>query len=319
MTEDGGRPLLLVRSGGPAALPEWQAAFAATTAELEVRGWDDPVVDPARVRYVLVWEPEPGRLAAMPGLRVIFSAGAGVDHILRDPHRPRHVPIVRMGAGEVAQTMGEYVCLGALAILRDLPRMLSAQRAARWDTFEVPRTARETRVGILGLGRIGAVAAGMLRGIGFQVHGWVRTPRPGGDVPCRAGPGELDAFLAESDILVGLLPDTPETRGLMDAARLARLPRGAGIVSVGRGTLLVMPDLLAALDRGHLSLAVLDVFEPEPLPPQDPLWRHPRVLVSAHLAGFASRWTRARAVAEGVAQHRAGRPIPTLYDPDRGY
>jgi glyoxylate/hydroxypyruvate reductase A len=312
-------PILLVRSGGRAALPEWQAVFAEALPGVEIRGWNDPAVDPARVEYVLVWEPTPGRLATYPNLRLIFSTAAGVDHITRDPDLPRHVPIVRMGADEMAQTVGEYVCLGALMILRDLPRIVAAQREIHWERFEPSRTARATRVGIMGMGGIGQVAAGMLQGIGFPVHGWVRTQRAQGGVRCFAGPGELDAFLACTDILVGILPDTPETRGLLNAERLAQLPRGAGLVNAGRGTLIVMPDLLAALDSGHLSLAVLDVFDPEPLPADDPAWRHPRVVVTPHLAGFASRRGRALSVARGIAQFAAGEPITNLYDAGRGY
>lgn len=312
-------PVLLVRSGGAAAVPAWQAAFREALPEVEVRGWDDPSVDPARVAFVLVWEPEPGRLARYPNLQLIFSSAAGVDHITRDPALPPGVPIIRMGADEMAQTVGEYACLGALMVLRDLPRIVAAQRAARWDHFDAGRTARDTRVGILGMGRIGQAAAVMLRGIGFPVHGWARTPREDPAGRCYAGPGELDAFLACTDILVAILPDTPQTRGLMNAERLAALPRGAGLVSLGRGTLLVMPDLLAALDSGQVSLAVLDVFETEPLPGTDPAWRHERIVVSPHLAGFASRPARARSVAEGVARHRAGQPVATLYEPGRGY
>jgi glyoxylate/hydroxypyruvate reductase A len=314
-----GLPVLLVRSGGVASVPEWQALFAELGVAAVVQGWDDPTVDPARVRYVLVWEPEIGRLATYPNLQVIFSSAAGVDHITRDPHLPRHVPIVSMGAEEVAQTVGEYVCLGALTILRDLPRIMAAQRAAKWDAFESGRTACGTRVGIMGMGRIGLRTARMLEGIGFAVHGWTRTPRPGDGPASFTGAAELDDFLARSDIVVGILPDTPQTRGLMNAERIGKLPRGAGLISVGRGTFTVMPDVIAALDAGQLSLAVLDVFETEPLPPEDPAWRHPRIVVSPHVAGGASRRSRAEAVAAGLRQHAAGERIDKTYDPERGY
>ena len=313
------QPILLVRSGGPAALPEWQSAFAAVMPELEVRWWDDAAVDAARVHYVLVWEPEPGRIARLPNLRAVFSTAAGVDHIVRDPDLPKHLPVVRMGADELPQTVAEYVVLGALACLRDLPHILALQAERRWETVHVKRTARQTRLGIMGLGRIGLAAAAMLSPIGFAVHGWSRTARAGSPVPCRAGMGSLDAFLAESDILVGLLPDTPETRGLLDARRLALLPRGASVVSAGRGTLIVQPALLAALDRSALSCAVLDVFPEEPLPPADPAWSHPRVIVTGHLAGNASRPSRAASVAETIRMLAAGEVPPTLYDPARGY
>lgn len=313
------RGVLLVKSGGAAALPEWQAQFAEFAPGLEVRGWDDPAIDPNAVTYVLVWEPEPGRLAGYPGLRAIFSTAAGVDHITRDPHLPRGVPIVRMASEETAQTVGEYVCLATLSILRDSKRLEAAQAAQRWDPFEAPRTALDTRVGVMGMGNIGQVAARMLRGLGFTVAGWTRTPRPLAGIEVHSGLDELDRFLSRSDILVGLLPETPQTRDLLDLKRIGRLPRGAGIVNAGRGSLVVMPDLIAALDEGHLSMAFLDVFDPEPLPADHPAWRHPRITVTSHVAGFASRRSRARSVAAALVAHETGRPMPNLYCAARGY
>jgi glyoxylate/hydroxypyruvate reductase A len=313
------RGVMLVRSGGPAALPEWQAAFASLAPGLAVRGWDDPAVDPDAVAYVLVWEPTPGRLATFRNLRVIFSSAAGVDHITRDPDLPRHLPIVRMASDETAQTVGEYVCLGALAIIRDARRLQAAQAARRWDPFDAARIAPATRVGVMGLGNIGVVAARMLRGLNFVVAGWARSRKTIAGMETYAGMDELPAFLARSDLLVGLLPETAETRGLLDARRLALLPRGAGIVNAGRGSLIVMPDLIAALDAGQVGAAFLDVFETEPLPPDAPAWTHPRITVTSHVAGFASRPARARAVAAALAAFERGAPLPNLYDPARGY
>jgi glyoxylate/hydroxypyruvate reductase A len=313
------RGVMLVKSGGRRAMLDWQALFARHCPGLDVRAWNDPDVHPDSVTYALVWEPDPGRLAGYRNLRVIFSSGAGVDHVTRDPHLPPHVPIVRMGAGEAAQTMGEYVCLGALALLRDYRRIVDAQAQCRWDPFDAPRTAVQTRVGILGLGNLGRRCAAMLRALGFQVAGWARTPREEPGVAMAAGMEELPGFLAATDILVGLLPDTPQTAGLMNAERLAQLPAGAAIINAGRGSLIVMDDLIAALDRGHLSGAILDVFDTEPLPPEHPAWRHPRIGITSHLAGFASRPARAAYVAEALAAHAEGREMPNVYKPERGY
>ncbi|CAN5666847.1 glyoxylate/hydroxypyruvate reductase A [soil metagenome] len=313
------RGLLLVKSGGAAALPEWQARFAERAPDLEVRGWDDPSVDADAVSHVVVWAPEPGRLARYRNLRVIFSSAAGIDHITGDPTLPRAVPIVRMATEETSQTMGEYVCLAALSILRDGHRLAAAQAARRWDPFELPHTALDKRVGILGLGTIGEVAARMLRGLGFTVAGWTRSARAVDGMDVHFGEDGLDRLLAESDILVGLLPETTQTRGLIDGARLARMPRGAGIVSAGRGSLIVMPDLIAALDEGQIGAAWLDVFEPEPLPADHPAWNHPRITVTSHVAGFASRRARARAVVAALEAHERGEALPNLYQPDRGY
>jgi glyoxylate/hydroxypyruvate reductase A len=224
-----------------------------------------------------------------------------------------------MGAGEAGQTMGEYVCLAALALLRDYRRLIDAQAQSRWDPFEGSRTAPQTRVGILGFGNLGRRAAAMLRGLGFPVAGWARTPRTEPGVAIAAGMDALPGFLAETDILVGLLPDTPETAGLINAERIAQLPPGASIINAGRGSLIVMDDLIAALDSGHLSGAVLDVFDTEPLPPEHPAWRHPRIGITSHVAGFASRPARAAYVAEALAAYAEGREMPNLYKPERGY
>jgi glyoxylate/hydroxypyruvate reductase len=313
------RGLLLVKSGGDEAVPEWQAGFRAAAPELEVRGWNDPSVDPDAVTYVLVWEPEPGRIAGYRNLRVIFSSAAGVDHIVRDPTVPTHLPIVRMVSEETSQTLGEYCCLAALSILRDYPRMIAAQAERRWDTYEPPHTARDKRVGIMGFGTIGQVAARMLGGLGFQLAGWARTRKSADGVTMFAGDDELAAFLSTCDIVVNLLPDTPETRGILDARRLAMLPRGAGVVNGGRGTAIVLPDLIAALDSGQIGAAVLDVFEEEPLPADNPAWNHPRITVTGHLAGYASRRARAASVAATLAALERGEIIPHMYDRARGY
>ena len=311
--------ILLVNSGGEAAVPEWQAEFRAVAPHLDVRWWQDPAVDLAEVPYVFLWAPAPGWLARLPGLRLILSSGAGVDHITSDPDWPRHVPIVRMGGAETQQRMGEWVCLAALALLRDLPAAIAGQAARRWVDMPGGRTAPEVRVGVMGLGNLGAHAAGMLRGLGFQVSGWSRTPKRLDGVRCFAGPAERDAFLAGADILVCLLPDTPETRGAIRAETIALLPPGAGVVNAGRGGHVVLPDLLAALDAGRLSGAVLDVFETEPLPGDAAVWAHPRVIVTPHVASLASRRARAGYVAEAIEAFEQGVSAPRLYNPVRGY
>ncbi len=311
--------LLLVKSGGEAAVPEWQRHFAEAAPHIEVRWWDDPSVQPHQVQYVLVWEPDAGRLAALPNLRMVLSTAAGVDHITRDPSWPAHLPLVRMGGEETGQRMGEYVCLACLALLRDARRIVRAQATRQWDYFENPRCAADVRVGIMGLGNLGTRAAAMLSGLGFAVAGWSRTPKTLGGVACFAGPDERDAFLRQCDILVCLLPDTPDTRGAIRAETIALLPPGAAVVNAARGAHLVFDDLVAALDSGHLSGAVLDVFTQEPLPPDHGAWTHPRITVTSHLASLATRGARVRYVTEAIRRFEAGEPLPNLYDPERGY
>ena len=311
--------IMLVKTGGEEAMPEWRALFAEHAPQLDVRWWDDPTVRPEDVGYVLVWEPEPGRLAAMPNLRLICSSAAGVEHITRDPDLPAHLSILRMGSRETAQRMGEFVALSALALLRGMKRIVDSQARREWAYFDSPRAATDTRAGIMGLGNLGTRSAEMLRDLGFITSGWSRTRKQVAGVQCFAGPAEMDGFLAQSDILVCLLPDTAATRDILRADTLARLPRGAGVINVARGTHLVLPDLLAALDSGQLGGAVLDVFEPEPLAADDPVWAHPKVIVSPHLASLASRRARVEYVAEAIAAFERGEALANLYDRERGY
>jgi glyoxylate/hydroxypyruvate reductase A len=202
------QPILLVKSGGEAAMPEWREAFAALAPGLDVRSWDDATVDPDAVRYVLVWDPEPGRLATYRNLQVIFGSGAGVDFIAADPTLPRHLPLVRMATRGAAQRMGEFVTWAVLSLLKDARRIGANQAARRWDHFDPQRTAPETVVGIMGLGHMGEAAARMLQGVGFQLAGWSRTPKSVPGLRGFVGPAERDAFLAACDILVCLLPAT---------------------------------------------------------------------------------------------------------------
>ncbi len=315
----GWRMILLVNSGGEAAVESWRGLFGQHAPHLDVRWIHDPTVAPEDVHYVFCWTPRPGFLATLPNLRLILSSGAGVDHITADPAWPSRIGIVRMGGAETAQKMAEYVSLGALSLLRDSRRMAIGQAAARWDNFEAPRTAREVRAGVMGLGNLGAAAAAMLAAIGFDTAGWSRSRKDLPGIACYAGDAERDAFLARTDLLVCLLPDTPDTRGAIRAETIDRLPRGAAVINAGRGSHVVMDDLLAALDSGQLSGAMLDVFETEPLPEGHRAWTHPRITVTPHIASLSSRPARARYVADAIAAFERGDTPPNLFDPARGY
>ncbi|WP_367615399.1 2-hydroxyacid dehydrogenase [Teichococcus aerophilus] len=311
--------LLLVKSGGEKALPEWQSCFKAADPRLDVRSWTDPAVRAEDVRYVLVWEPDAGRLSQMSGLKAVFSAGAGVDHVTAVADWPRHLPLVRMGGDETVQRMGEYIVWSCLSLLRETRHFALAQAESRWAHKMTPASAPRRRVGIMGLGNLGAAAATMLRALNFPVQGWARSPKDIPGVRSFVGAEGLPEFLATTDILVCLLPSTPETAGLIDSRLLAQLPPGAQLVNAGRGQHVVEADLIAALDSGHIAGAVLDVFVQEPLPAENPLWRHPAVTVTPHVASMANRQDRAIYVAAAIAAHEAGLPMPNVYDPERGY
>lgn len=310
---------LIVKSGGPQAYEEWRSLFAQLSPEVEVLDWFNPPADLRGIEYALVWAPEAGRLAGLPDLKLIVSSGAGVDHILADPQLPGHLPIVRMLLDVTAVEMGEYVLMSALMLVRDMKRMVANQAKGHWEEFFPPLRSTTTRVGIMGLGSLGAAAADLLARAGFMVSGWSRRRAELPGVRCHAGEQEFDAFLAETDILVCLLPATEATRGILDARTFGRLPRGACLINAARGSHLVQDDLLAALDSGQIRQAVLDVFEPEPLAGDSPLWSHPGVIVTPHIASTPNRRDRAARAAELIGMHSRGEPLPNLYDRAKGY
>jgi len=310
---------LVINSGGPQGLPEWRKYFSEFAPALEICGRHEPVADPGQIGYALVWEPDPGWLASLPNLKLIISSGAGVDHILADPQRPVHVPIARLVTQETAGEMSEFVLAAALAITKEFKRFANDQAQRRWDPPEAPRMMRDMCVGVMGLGYLGTATATLLARAGFPTIGWSRSPAQLPGVESYAGPQQLAAFLARTGILVCLLPGTDATRGILGARTFAQLPRGAALISVGRGSHMVEPDVLAALDSGQLSQAVLDVFDTEPLPADSPLWRHPGVMVTPHCAATPTRCERARYVAELIHRCEAGEALPNLYDPAKGY
>ena len=295
----------------------WRDALAEAVPDLVVLDWDE-VRDPAAIEFALVWTPPRGSLRRFPNLKAILNLGAGVDALLKDPDLPPGVPIVRMVDDDLAKSMGEYVLLHALRYHREMPRLTAQQQAREWTTIELP-TARHCRVGIMGLGGMGGETARHLLAVDFDVAGWTRSPRKMPGVECFHGADGLGPFLARTDILVCLLPLTPETEGILDRDLFARLPRGAYLINAGRGGHQVEPNILEALDSGQLGGATLDVFRTEPLPPDSPFWAHPKVTVTPHNASVAHPRSAIRHVAESIRCVRAGTPLRHVVTPEVGY
>ena len=308
--------MALLYKSDPARGAEWATILAQKAPDLSFRIWPE-IGDPTEVRYFAAWMPPDDLMTQFPNLELLISVGAGVDH-LDLSKLPPNLPVVRMVEPGIVDGMVEYVSMAVLGLHRDLIDYAAQQRGEIWKQIRV-RPAATRRVGVLGLGMLGEASCTMLKSFGFQVAGWSRSRREIEGVTCFAGTDELPDFLARTDILVCLLPLTDETRGMLGAELFAQLPKGARLVNTGRGGHLDQDALLAALDSGQISAAWLDVTTPEPLTKGHPLWRHPRVLITPHIASMTQPETAVEVVLENLRRHHAGEALIGLVDRKRGY
>jgi glyoxylate/hydroxypyruvate reductase A len=314
---------LLIHGGTENWAPErWKRRFDEVCANRPVWLLPGGNGDPSDVHYAAVWKPAPGELATFANLRVIFNLGAGVDALMADSSLPK-VPLVRVAVGDLTHRMTEYVVLHVLMHHRQELYLRSSQREKRWaPRFQWPASA--ISVGIMGLGTLGTDAAGALRRLRFNVAGWSSSPKSIDGIECFHGKGGLDAFLRRTDILVCLLPLTPETRDILNRDLFTRLnrtgPMGAPVlINAGRGGLQNEADILACLDDGTLGSASLDVYAKEPLPPESPFWTHPKVVLTPHNAADTDPDEISRYVARQIARFEAGARLENVVDPARGY
>jgi glyoxylate/hydroxypyruvate reductase A len=283
----------------------------------------DETVDRAGIRYAMAWRHKPGTLANYPNLAAIFSLGAGVDHIFADPLLPL-VPVVRVVDPGLRDRMSEWVLLHVLMHHRQ-QRMYDYQQYEKiWTDDSIQPAAREVRVGVMGMGVLGTDSAQKLRMLGFDVAGWSRTAKTIPDIPCFSGADGLDTFLARTEILVCLLPATPDTRGILDRTLFEKLARdgrlgGPIILNAGRGALQVETDILDCLDDGTLQAATLDVFETEPLPATSALWHHPRVTITPHNSALSTPGDVAALILRQIAAFERGEPLQNVVDRQRQY
>ncbi|MSO69686.1 MAG: glyoxylate/hydroxypyruvate reductase A [Alphaproteobacteria bacterium] len=296
---------------------DWTRAFAKLMPELEVRAWPN-IGRTDEIEVALVWRPPRESLLGLPNLKLIASLGAGVDHLLRDTLLPDGVPVTRFVDDDLTAMMREYAVLHVLACHRRLPEYLELQRNGQWVELPQP-LARERKIGIMGLGVLGGAAATRLAGFGFDVAGYSRSAKSLKGVTVFAGRDQLKPFLARTEILVNLLPLTPDTESLIDREALAALPKGASFINLGRGGHVVEADLAAALDSGQIKAAILDVFRKEPLPAESPFWRHPRVIVTPHVASITNPESGARKIIENLKRIRQGLAPLNRVDPTIGY
>jgi glyoxylate/hydroxypyruvate reductase A len=303
---------------------DFHEAACRQAPDRDVRLWPE-VGDVTEIRHALAWQPLAGELAKFPNLELVVSVGAGVDHLFRDKALP-DVPIVRYVDPDLTTRMVQYVVLHTLFHVRRMTEHLAQQREARWEYVPEPMPG-EVRVGIMGIGVLGQAAAGALRALGYQVRGWSRSPKTVEGVECFAGEAGLEPFLAGTDVLVVLLPFTPDTHHIIDSKLLAKLSTsgrhhrlpGPVLINAGRGGLQVEDDIRAALEDGTLYAASLDVFETEPLPADSPLWRQPNLVITPHNAAESATESIARYFLRQVARMEAGQAPENIVDPKAGY
>ncbi|AOO80500.1 2-hydroxyacid dehydrogenase [Bosea vaviloviae] len=312
--------LLLAMTGWH--VEDWRARFQALLPDIPVVILGEPF-DRRAVHYVASWKHPEGSLAGLPNLAAIFSLGAGVDFLFADQRLPE-APIARVVDPDLTTRMSEYIVLHCLMILRQQRRYDRQQPTKSWEDDRHQPAARSVRVGIMGLGELGLDAARKLQVMGFDVAGWSRSPKSVEGLTTFAGEDGMAAFLARTDILVSLLPLTPETKGTINAALLAGLASdgrlgGPFLVNAGRGGLQVEADIMAALEAGTLKGATLDVFETEPLPADSPLWSHPAVTVTPHNAAMSEPEAVANLISAQIRRLEAGQPLEHVVDPQRGY
>jgi glyoxylate/hydroxypyruvate reductase len=297
--------------------PQWRALLTRMEPKIEFRVWPE-VGKPEEIEFILAWKHKPGDLQRYPKAKAIFWLGAGVDHLVKDPDLPRHIPIVRLVDDGLTSSMTEYVLQHVLHYHRRQPEFDALQTHRDWKQLVYP-LARNRKIGLLGLGVLGSDAAQKLLVFDFDVAAWTRTPKSLPGVTSFHGESGFLPFLNRTEILVCILPLTPETMGIIDARTLAALPEGAFVINAARGGHVVDGHLIAALDSGHIAGATLDVFHEEPLPPGHPFWSHPKIRVTPHVAGQTFAETAAEGVLAGMRAIAAGQPPKNLVDLAKGY
>jgi glyoxylate/hydroxypyruvate reductase A len=307
--------ILLYRGDG--IIEPWARDFAATLPQADMVLWQEgqPV---ERCDYAVIWAPSPALLEQLAHVKAVFLMGAGVDALLKFGDALPDTPIVRLGDAGMAAQMADYVMHAVLRYFRRFDEYERQARQGIWKPLP-PRVKSEFTVGVLGLGKLGVPVLRALRQLGFPVRGWSRTAKDLPGVDCFAGMGALDDFLAGTQVLVSLLPLTPETGNLLDRARLSKLPQGAYLVNVARGAQVAEPDLLALIRSGHIAGATLDVFRNEPLPAPHPFWSEPRIAITPHISALTLREEAVRQIADKIALLERGETIHDVVDRNLGY
>ncbi|MEQ9378870.1 MAG: glyoxylate/hydroxypyruvate reductase A [Imperialibacter sp.] len=297
-------------------LSRWIREFNNADESLDVRIWPE-TGDQSEVTCAVVWGHPTGSLTAFPNLKLICSMGAGVDHVLKDPELPDSVPVVRIVDEGLSFSMSNYIVSAVLYHHRRFEKYLADKKAHIWDQPSPPEV--DCRIGIMGFGVLGQDAGRKLKALGFDVFGYANSRKKVDGIQCFAGEGELSAFLREINVLVCLLPATPETKGVLNKKFFEGMNRGTYLINAARGHHQVTDDIIGAIDNGTLSGAFLDVFEKEPLQTDHPIWGHPKVFITPHIASITNPGAAAPQIVANYKAMMEGQPLKNTIDRDRGY
>ncbi len=300
---------------------EWLAGIKQRLPQAEIREWQRGDERPAD--YALVWRPPHEMLANRRDLKAVFALGAGVDAILDQERKhpgtlPAGVPLLRLEDTGMAQQMQEYALSYVLRYFRRFDEYQALQQRQEWQPLD-PHSLDDFTIGILGAGVLGQSVARKLTEFGFSVRCWSRSAKQLDGVQSFAGEAQRAAFLDGVKLVINLLPNTPETLGILNRELFAQLQPGAYLINIARGAHLVEADLLAALDQGQLAAATLDVFAREPLPQDHPFWRHPRVTITPHIAAITLPQQAMDQIAANIRALEAGHAPAGVVDRQRGH
>jgi len=294
----------------------WRDNFAELVPGLEIRIFPE-VGDAADVEYLAFMRPDFDAIPTLPKLKAMFSRSAGVEAFIDHPNMPK-CPLGKIEPAGGDPMMTEYTVMHVLRFHREMPLYQQAQANREWLRRPIVRP-EQRRIGFLGLGLMAKAPALVLKSLGFPVSAWVRSPRAAEEIPIFHGPDQFERFMSQTDIAVCLLPLTRETEGILCARTFAMMPRGAMVINIGRGKHVVEADLIAALDSGQLSYAALDALYPEPLPPDSPLWLHPKVTVMPHVARRPTVRQLVAEIAANIRSIEAGGRLLQEIDKQIGY
>ncbi len=299
-----------------ASLPPepWVRAVQQAFPEAAVSAWAPgaPQAD-----HAIVWAPPQQFIDEQPTLQTLFNIGAGVDALLQ-LKLPSSLQVVRLDDAGMSVQMAEYVCHAVIRHFREFDAYDTDTQAGKWS-YRKPRSRADFAVGVMGLGVLGERVAKALQVFEFPVNGYSRSVKNLPGIRCFSGPQGLSEFLADSRVLVNLMPLTPETENILNHSTLSQLQKGGYLINVARGKHLVEEDLITLIDSGHLAGATLDVFRTEPLPAEHPFWQHPQITVTPHTS---ARTLRDESIAQIVGKIQAlqrGEPINGVVDPQKGY